>query len=79
MMNSKKVLGEHRPEGTARVIWNILMGVATGIATLGSIWVLSGKANFNSWHGMIPAAGLAILILLLIVGTFSFIKNERKA
>ncbi|MFL3657023.1 MAG: divalent metal cation transporter [Opitutales bacterium] len=79
MMNSKKVLGEHRPEGTARVIWNILMGVATGIATLGSIWVLSGKAHFNSWHGMIPAAGLAILIVLLIVGTFSFIKNERKA
>lgn len=78
MMNSKKVLGENRPEGTARVIWNILMGLATGIATLGSIWVLSGKAHFNSWHGMIPAAGLAVLVVLLLIGTLSFIKNERK-
>ena len=79
MMNSKKVLGDNRPEGTARLIWNILMGLATSIATLGSIWVLYGKSHFNSWHGMIPAAGLALLVVLLVVGTISFIKNERKA
>ncbi len=79
MMNSKKVLGEHRPQGNARIIWNVLMGLATGIATLGSIWVLSGKAHFNSWQGMIPAAGLALLIVLLTIGTLSFIKNERTA
>ncbi|MDE0838016.1 MAG: divalent metal cation transporter [Kiritimatiellae bacterium] len=79
MMNSKKVLGEHRPKGTARVIWNVLMGVATGIATLGSVWVLSGKAHLNDWKGMIPVAGLVLLALLFIVGTYSFLKNERKA
>ena len=79
MMNSKKVLGEHRPQGNARIIWNVLMGLATGIATLGSVWVLSGKAHFDNWHGMIPAAGLALLALLFIIGTYSFIKNERKA
>ena len=55
------------------------MGLATSIATLGSIWVLYGKSHFNSWHGMIPAAGLALLVVLLVVGTISFIKNERKA
>lgn len=77
MMNSKKVLGDRRPEGTSRLIWNILMGIATGIATLGSVWVLSGKAHFDSWQGMIPAAGLAILVVLLVVGLFSFIKNEK--
>ena len=53
------------------------MGIATGIATLGSVWVLSGKAHFDSWQGMIPAAGLAILVVLLVVGLFSFIKNEK--
>lgn len=79
MMNSKKVLGEHRPEGTARLVWNLLMGLATGIATLGSVWVLSGKAHLRDWHGMIPAAGLVLLAILFIVGTLSFIKNERKA
>ena len=77
MMNSKKVLGENRPEGTARLIWNVLMGVATSIATLGSIWVLYGKSHFRDWHGMIPAAGLALLVILLVVGTLSFIKNEK--
>ena len=77
MMNSKKVLGEDRPQGSARTIWNVLMGLATGIATIGSIWVLSGKAHFNSWQGMIPAAGLGLLVILLVVGTASFIKNEK--
>ena len=77
MMNSKKVLGEDRPQGSARIIWNVLMGLATGIATIGSIWVLSGKAHFNSWQGMIPAAGLGLLVVLLFVGAASFIKNEK--
>jgi len=81
MMNSKKVLGDQRPSGKSRVIWNVLMGCATGIATFGSVWVLSGKANFGSWtwtwKSMVPAAGLTLLIVLFIVGTLSFIKNEK--
>ncbi|MCH6256123.1 divalent metal cation transporter [Puniceicoccaceae bacterium K14] len=79
LMNSKKVLGEDRPKGTARLVWNVLMGLATGIATFGSIWVLSGKAHFENWKGMIPVAGLALLLILFAVGTYSFIKNERKS
>ncbi|MEM9158416.1 MAG: divalent metal cation transporter [Verrucomicrobiota bacterium] len=78
MMNSKKVLGENRPSGRSRIIWNLLMGFATGIATLGSIWVLSGKAAAPGWKGMIPAAGLGLLVILIVVGAISFIKNERK-
>lgn len=77
LMNSKKVLGEDRPRGASRLVWNVLMVLATGIATIGSVWVLSGKAHFNDWHGMIPAAGLGLLAILFVVGTFSFIKNER--
>ena len=77
MMNSRKVLGDQRPAGAARVVWNILMIFATGIATFGSVWVLSGKANLQSWQGMIPAAGLGLLVTLFIVGTFSFIRKER--
>jgi hypothetical protein len=79
MMNSKKVLGDQRPEGTARLIWNVLMTFATGIATFGSVWVLSGKAHFNDWKGMIPAAGIALLIVLFVIGTIAFIKSEREA
>ncbi|WP_193214018.1 divalent metal cation transporter [Luteolibacter marinus] len=79
MMNSRKVLGENRPKGGKRILWNALMATATGIATFGSLWVLKSKANFESWKGMIPAAGIAILILLFVVGTLSFIRNEAKA
>ncbi|ADE55939.1 divalent metal cation transporter [Coraliomargarita akajimensis] len=79
MMNSKKVLGDNRPQGGARIIWNTLMAFATGVATFGSIWVLSGKAHFRDWTGMIPAAGLAILIILFVIGTLSFIKNEKQS
>jgi len=79
MMNSKKVLGDQRPKGRSRLTWNILMGLATGIATFGSVWVLSSKAHFNDWKGIIPAAGLALLVILFIIGTLSFIKNEKKS
>ena len=51
---------------------------ATAIASFGSIWVLKGKANFDNWQGMIPAAGLALLAVLFVVGTVSFLMNERK-
>lgn len=81
MMNSKKVLGESRPTGTSRIIWNALMIFATTIATFGSVWVLYDKAvkgGLDSWKGQIPAAGLIILFLLFIVGTISFVVKERR-
>lgn len=78
LMNSKKVLGEHRPKGRARVFWNALMGFATGVATFGSVWVLWGKAHFENWKGVIPAAGLVLLVVLFIIGMLSFIKNEKQ-
>ncbi len=79
MMNSKKVLGENRPEGSTRIIWNVLMGFATGVATIGSVWVLYGKSHMRDWHGMIPAAGLVLLAILFIIGIYSFLKNERES
>lgn len=79
LMNSKKVLGENRPSGRARIIWNTLMVFATSIATFGSVWVLQGKANFNGWQGMIPAAGLLLLVVLFVVGIVSFLKKEKQA
>ena len=83
LMNSKKVLGDKRPTGTSRIIWNVLMIFSTLIASAGSIWILYGKAEagdwFGHWKGMIPAFGLIFLGVLFIVGTVSFIKHEREA
>jgi hypothetical protein len=78
MMNSKKILGEHRPKGGARIMWNTLMVIATTIASAGSVWVLLGKAKSPGWQGGFAWGGLAFLALLLVVGTISFIKNERR-
>ena len=79
MMNSKKVLGDQLPSGTARMVWNVLMGLATGIATFGSIWVLSSKAHLENWKGIIPLTGLVLLLVLFAVGTVSFIKKEKQS
>jgi len=79
LMNSKKVLGDSLPTGKKRIFWNTLMVLATGIATFASAWVLSGKANFDSWMGMIAAGGLVLLVVLFVVGIVSFLKKEKQA
>ena len=78
MMNSKKILGDHRPEGKARLIWNALMIIATTIATSGSVWVLWGKTKAPGWIGNVAVGGLIFLVILFIVGTLSFLKNEKR-
>ncbi len=75
LMNSKKVLGEKRPQGSSRIIWNTLMIFATTMATIGSYWATAGKK-----FGEFPAGklGMSFLLLLFIVGTLSFIAKEKK-
>ena len=75
MMNSKKILGDKRPEGTTRIIWNVLMIFATSMATIGSYTAVSHKAAFGVPVGMI---GMAFLVLLAVVGTVSFFIKERE-
>ncbi|MEM9080953.1 MAG: divalent metal cation transporter [Verrucomicrobiota bacterium] len=77
MMNSKKILGDARPEGKARLIWNTLMIFATTVATAGSIWVLEGKTHAPGWMGQVAWGGLIFLAILFLIGILSFKKNER--
>lgn len=72
LMNSKSLLGAAKPTGARALKWNILMIIATTIATAGSIWVLLGK-------GTPGKVGIAILIALFILGLLGFLKNEKKA
>jgi Mn2+/Fe2+ NRAMP family transporter len=76
LMNSKKVLGDKRPKGTARIIWNTLMIFATTVATVGTWWATSGKKFGDVPAGMI---GMGFLALLFVVGTLSFYSKENKA
>jgi len=72
LMNSKPALGENRPKGAARWIWNILMLGATAAASFASIWALSSK-------GLPGQLGLAGLALLAVIGIVSFAKKSRAA
>jgi Mn2+/Fe2+ NRAMP family transporter len=49
LMNQKKFLGEHTPLGVKRIVWNILMALAAGAASFGSIWSLWSKLQ---WLGI---------------------------
>ncbi|BCX49482.1 hypothetical protein HAHE_33900 [Haloferula helveola] len=85
MMNSRHILGSERPTGGKRVVWNLLMIIATGVATCGSVWVLLGKTDdtsplFGSVQvNHVATGGLVFLAVLFVVGTLSFIIKEKRA
>jgi hypothetical protein len=77
MMNSKKLLGDKMPTGGKRVLWNVLMLIATGLATFGSIWALKDKSLGAFPMGKVGIGVLAILFVIGIIGFMS--KNKRTA
>ena len=69
LMNSKSLLGDKRPKGFAKLRWNILMVIATLVATLGAGWASYGKIEGKfgepwGWAG--PGLLLAFGVLALI-------------
>ena len=61
LMNSKSLLGDARPEGAQRVRWNMLMIIATTVATVGAAWASFGKIGWLG-PGLIVAFGFAAAI-----------------
>ena len=79
LMNQKKLLGESMPTGGKRLLWNILMGIAAAVATVGSVYMLWKKAGV--W-GLVIAAAFGILVLLgflipLVMGSTSSKPSDR--
>jgi Mn2+/Fe2+ NRAMP family transporter len=63
LLNQRELLGSELPRGGRRVMWNLLMTIATGATAVGAaytIWVKSG------WWGSIPA----LLFLIAILATY---------
>ena len=73
LMNQKTYLGEYRPEGGRRLLWNVLMALAAGAAAFGSVWSLWSKLQ---WLGIIL---LVAFIVLVIVVHFARAKNKPAA
>jgi hypothetical protein len=72
LMNSSSLLGSDRPKGLQALKWNGLMLISTLIATGGSIWVLLGKGNLGK-------AGIAVLVILFVLGLIGFLSKNRKS
>ena len=79
MMNSKKLLGENRPVGGKRVLWNTLMGlslVVTGSAAVSTAWTKGIRIDETTTLpvGKIFLIGFAIAI---VIGHF-YLKYKHK-
>ncbi len=78
LMNSKKALGAELP--VKRGLINILMLIATGVATFASVWSLIGKYNsakpYEHYFGLV---GLIVLPLLFLLGIISFFNKQKSA
>jgi Mn2+/Fe2+ NRAMP family transporter len=67
LMNQKAMLGDHMPQGAKRVLWNVLMVIATGAATLVSIWSLWSRLG-----------GWSIVVIVVFVGLILVVHFIRK-
>ncbi len=72
LINSKGALGANRPEGVARLIWNVLLLIATALATLASIWALTSKPA--PWGSI----GMGGLVLLALIGLVGYVRNRNR-
>ncbi len=70
LMNQKSFLGKYAPVGGKRILWNVLIALAAGAATFGSVWSLWSKLR---WGGI----GLLVgFIVLCVVVHFARVKPK---
>ncbi|TWT42813.1 Natural resistance-associated macrophage protein [Thalassoglobus neptunius] len=66
MMNSRSLLGEDIPKGLARIRWNVLMLIAAGLATFGSLYSIYASKyptiGFIALGGFVVAAVMGTLM-----------------
>ena len=62
LMNQKSFLGENMPVGAKRILWNILMALAAGAASFGSVWSLWSKLQ---WKGIAILVGFIALCIVV--------------
>ncbi len=67
LMNQKAMLGDYMPQGGRRVLWNVLMVIATGVATLVSIWSLWSRLG-----------GWSIAVIVVFIGLILVVHFIRK-
>lgn len=72
LMNNKNILGDSMPRGGKRVIWNVLMVLATAAASFVSMWSLWPR--IGSWSIVI----IAVFVGLILVVHFARKKKTER-
>ena len=62
LMNNKMVLGDDMPTGRSRVTWNVLMGMACFLATVGAGWAIWDKARWVGVGAVVAFVALALFV-----------------
>lgn len=64
LMNQKSLLGNDMPRGVKRVLWNVLMAIAAGLAAFLSFWSIWSNAKIR-WYGLGAMAAFVALALIV--------------
>ncbi|MEQ8790572.1 MAG: divalent metal cation transporter [Pirellulaceae bacterium] len=72
MFNSRSLMGKAMPTGGKRLVWNVLMIVAAGVATASSLYMVWSQTK---WNGMIAIG--ALLGLALIVQVYRWVRPPK--
>ena len=62
LMNQKTFMGNNMPTGVKRILWNVLMALAAGAASFGSVWSLWSKLQ---WLGIALIVGFIALCIVV--------------
>ena len=70
MMNSRKILGDDKPEGSSLFCWNVLMGISVLGAVAAALTAIAGKASHPVAGPVVTNVG--VILLALIFAGFLF-------
>jgi Mn2+/Fe2+ NRAMP family transporter len=62
LMNQKSILGEDMPRGVKRLVWNILMVIATGVTSYISMWSLWSRLGW--WSIVIVTTFIGLILIV---------------
>ena len=74
LMNQNSLLGEEAPRGFKRLVWNVLMGISAGAATIGSLYMTWVKARYV---GVAAVVGFVLLALLVQINRYNTRRHDR--
>ena len=70
MMNSRKILGDDKPQGRSLLCWNVLMGGSVLGAIAAALTAVAGKASDPVAGSVVMSVG--VILITLILGGFLF-------